>query len=117
MAAERHVIRLREPWSSTGLGGGAWRYSRRFGRPTGLCESDRVFLVVLPVEDVAAPPHVTLNGQSLDWTLREGTGESQWDITGLLAPRNELGIELVASSLADSLPPQLGLTRIEIVSG
>lgn len=124
-----HVIRLRGPWEfevlsradapaceesparpttgkarlpcdwSEALGRrfrGCVRYRRRFNRPTGLDPHERVWLVV---EGVDAFGRAALNGQALGDVLGYALPAS-FDVTELLAPSNELllDVELSADS-------------------
>ena len=80
---------------------GRVRYSRRFGRPTGVQPGQRIDLVV---ERLDAFGLVLLNGRSLGAVA---AGQSGWraDVTHLLAPRNELGVEVeLPEEPADSPP-------------
>ena len=100
---QSHTIRLRDPWqcqrsSETAL------YRRRFGRPTGLEQGERVYLVI---ERAGGMGRVTLNGVPLDFGASDGSGLQQ-DVTALLNERNELTIAVVPSHGV------LGEVRVEI---
>ncbi|HVX61650.1 MAG TPA: hypothetical protein VHC19_13640, partial [Pirellulales bacterium] len=118
-----HVIRLRGPWEFEVLSGadsaacedaparattgkarlpcdwsetlgrafrGRVRYRRRFNRPTGLDSHERVWLVV---EGVDAFGQATLNGQALG-EVRGYALPASFDVTELLAPNNELLLDV-----------------------
>lgn len=118
-----HVIRLRGPWEFEVLSGadsaacedaparatngkarlpcdwsetlarafrGRVRYRRRFNRPTGLDSHERVWLVV---EGVDAFGQATLNGQALG-EVRGYALPASFDVTDLLAPNNELLLDV-----------------------
>jgi hypothetical protein len=79
-------------WAAT-LGAdfrGRVRFRRSFGRPTGLEPSDRVWLVL---ERIDARGVVSLNGSPLGETSID-SGPTRFDVTALLAVRNELVIEV-----------------------
>ena len=97
-----HRIRLRRPWQSEGRGDRI-RWTRRFGRPTGLAPGQRVWLVL---EDVPAASAVSLNGHVLP------VGERAFDVTALLRARNELVLETQAAGPPADTPP--GLVALEI---
>lgn len=98
-----HTIRLREAWQTEPSDDGVC-YVRKFGLPTNLT-TERVYLVV---ENVAA--RVELNGKSLG-APRTIAGTLRHEVTGQLAPRNELRIIVTtASGPAGSL----GEVRLEI---
>jgi hypothetical protein len=81
-------IQMPADWGAT-LGDGfrgRVLYTRRFGRPTGLHAETRVQLVIAHV-DVRAT--VTLNGTELG-RIPDGQLNSRWDVTRLLAARNQL---------------------------
>ena len=99
-----HRIHLRRPWQSETRSGRV-RWSRRFGRPSGMSADERVWLVL---EDVPAE-WVSLNGQVLP------AGERAVDVTALLQPRNELVLETPAAGPAADAPP--GLVALEIRQG
>ncbi len=74
---------------------GRVRYTRRFGRPTGLASYERVWLVI---EGVDARGNVALNGRPLGEVVGYAV-PAGFDVTEQLSPRNEL--EIVAEA-----PPQ-----------
>ena len=92
------------------------RLLRRFGLPTGITPQDRLELVI---ESAGVSLEVALNRQPLG-KIPPSSQPSRFDVTALLAPRNEL-------SLAFSLPPDeeassplpcpIGEVRLEIISG
>jgi hypothetical protein len=105
-----HRIRLRGPWECELLSGqpppaplrirfpassadsdladysGPARFRRRFGRPTNLDQTERVWLTLRDL-----PPHarVLLNGQEIPLAR-----DLEQDITSLVEPRNEVVIEM-----------------------
>jgi hypothetical protein len=84
-----HRIRLRRPWQFQATAGTA-RWTRRFNRPGRLGADERVWLVC---EGFAGGPlGVALNGQPLGTLPGCGTA-GRFEITGALAPRNELLLE------------------------
>lgn len=122
----RHRIGLSQAWQVREADGDAPpRWSRSFGRPTGLGEADRVLLVVEGADVVA---ELTLNGIRLG-RPSDSRPRSEFDVTSLLLPRNELllapdgarcpqgGEESEASTKADrrSLWRPLGEVSLEIV--
>lgn len=111
-----HSIRLRGPWELQLPGGEArriempatWgtilalaqespvRLVRRFGQPTGIGPEDRLNLVI---ESAGCACRVELNEKHLgDIAFAESS--SSFDVTALLAPRNELAIALEPAPLA-----------------
>lgn len=89
-----HRIALRRPWECRATAGKTC-WLRRFGRPTNLDPKEEVWLVVT---GLPAPAVLTLNGQLL------GTAElggATWNITNMLALRNELQM-----ALQNAHPPQ-----------
>lgn len=87
MAHSPHRIRLRRPWRCESAEN-AVRWWRAFQRPTGLAGGACVAAVV---EDLAAPGRLWLNGV----LLGELAGaDGRFDVTGRLAARNELMIEI-----------------------
>lgn len=103
------------------------RYARRFGRPTGLTDSDEVWIVVELVANAAFGQdsvQAWLNGQPLERQPHEDPGgesaERRWLVTRLLEPRNEIWLDLSSTaSLANydgrNLPGVRDI-RLEIVS-
>lgn len=86
---EAHRIRLRAPWRSEELDGGATAWTRPFHRPTNLGPSERVWLLLsgLPLDGT-----VELNGQKVGHAI--AAVENRFEITAILADRNELVISL-----------------------
>ena len=78
-----HRIRLGPPWEVTPLPDGRVRHLRRFGRPRTLDANERLKLVCERVVTAS------VNGVEL------GTA-SEFDLTPLLQPRNEVVIEMAA---------------------
>jgi hypothetical protein len=127
------VIELPGDWSAA-IGRdfrGLARLTRRFGLPTGLSPSSRVWLTL---EELAGTAAVTLNDHPLGSTTSEGDSlrfcESlanlpqrfaallqsepqlcpvRWDVTSRLQPRNEVAITLLALAVG-----QVGLLSLEI---
>ncbi len=85
-----HVIRLRHPWNKEDAEDGTTRWQRKFNRPTGLSERERVWLVLSFSQPTEA---VTVNGRPL-----EAPG-LEWDVTEKLDDYNE--IVIVTSSTSD----------------
>jgi hypothetical protein len=133
-----HSIRLRGPWELYLPGSGepqrvempvTWqtllaltaqaplpspaRLLRRFGLPTGIAPTDGLRLVI---ESSATSCHVELNGQPLG-RIAPSQQTSSFDVTGLLATRNELVITLELTrpetGQAES-PYPLGEVRLDI---
>jgi beta-galactosidase/beta-glucuronidase len=128
-----HVIRLHGPWEYeplTGVGEdvppsgrltipadwsetlgadfrGRVRYTRRFHRPTGLIEGQRVWLAVERVEATGA---VSLNGQMLGPAAAKG-GPFRFDVTDLLARYNVLTIDAESFDRPGGVT---GFVRLEI---
>jgi hypothetical protein len=91
---------------------GTVRLIRRFNRPTGLTEKERVWLVI---EDVHPSASVTLNAVLLGQIPPAvvSAGPHRFEITSNLRPRNELTIE-IATTADDPHPGRLGLVTLEI---
>ena len=148
------TIAMPADWSAA-LGNdfrGLVRFTRRFAQPTGLSETSRVFLVIDNVDWQAA---VTLNGQLLGHIQLANTSPAlclsisatprpslspfpplphtpalpcpaRFDIKSLLAPRNELTIDVVLPAVEAGASPfdrqeregqsggLIGLVRLEI---
>jgi hypothetical protein len=96
---------------------GLVRFTRRFARPTGLDDRTRVWLII---EDVDWQARVTLNGHTLGQNqLKDSPPRPlalspaptclpcpvRFDITALLAERNELALEILLPALAAGVPP------------
>lgn len=127
------VIELPGDWSAA-LGAhfrGLARLTRRFGLPTGLSRSSRVWLTM---DEVAGTAAVALNAHPLGSTadgddslrLHESLANlpqrfasvlqstphpcpARWDVSSLLQPRNELTIDLLALGVG-----RIGLVTLEI---
>jgi len=85
--SEMHEINLSTTWEPPSHESRAW--VRRFGRPSGVASSDRVWLVI----EGGDRPALVLNGVCL-------AGDAgRHDISALLEPRNEL--VLIPSSYAE----------------
>jgi len=85
------------------------RLLRRFGLPTGIEPSDRLEIVI---EGAGVLLDVTLNGQPLGKVSTSGPG--RFDVTRLLAPRNELALALLPPLSPSS---SVGDVRLEISAG
>lgn len=83
-----HRIRLRGPWKGEQLAEGVRRV-RRFGYPGRIDADERVWLTFHGVAGRAA---VSLNGQPLG--AHEGPEPFEYEVTRLLAMRNELVLEI-----------------------
>jgi len=127
------AIELPGDWSAA-LGRdfrGIARLTRRFGLPTGLSSSSRVWLTL---EEVAGTAAVALNTHALGSTASEDDSlrfreslanlpqrlastlkgspqfcPARWDVTSLLQPRNELTIDLLTLGMG-----RIGLVTLEI---
>ena len=125
-----HSIRLRGPWELQLPGGevrriempATWgtilalskespvRLLRRFGQPTGIGTEDRLNLVI----ESACACRVELNGKHLG-DIASAESSSSFEVTVLLAPRNELAIVLEpppATVSSETIP--LGDVHLEI---
>jgi len=116
-----HTIQLGNAWDRDADAGHAWR--RRFGRPAGLVDGDRVFLVI---ERPAVSSSPAVNGHGL---APVAAGSVRWtcDVTALLGDRNDLVLVTIdpgtaaAASPAGApagrmpLPAALGGVRLAIV--
>jgi hypothetical protein len=83
-----HRIRLREPWRSDPVAGGV-RRSRRFGYPGRIDADERVWLTFGGAGGRVA---VSLNGLALG--THDGGAPFEYEVTGLLAARNEVVMEI-----------------------
>lgn len=134
-----HSIRLRGPWELYLPGTGepqrvempaTWqtllaltaqaplpspaRILRRFGLPTGITPTDRLHLVI---ESSAASCQIELNGQPLG-SIAPSQQSSSFDVTTLLAARNELAmtLELARPETGQTdIAYPLGEVRLEIM--
>jgi hypothetical protein len=103
-----HVIRLREPWQHSEIPGGT-RHARSFNWLANLLPGQRVWLVI----DAIGLTSVVLNGSPIGQASRlspesRQAGRLSYDITALLAPRNEVILEFTGEQT------QLGKVRLEI---
>jgi hypothetical protein len=87
----RHAIHLGTAWEPPTTEAKPWM--RRFGRPTGVGETDRLLLVCEGVAEVAAPVWrtATLNDRPLAWR-DAGPGLLECDVTAVLTDRNLLAV-------------------------
>lgn len=110
MSSELHRIRLRRPWQCQVLGDRT-RWTRRFGRPTGLSPEERIWLVF---EGFPTGSSGSLNGQPLG--QGEGGQLGPYEVTHRLELRNELVLEtpLVAESPRTPADDPPGLVFLEI---
>lgn len=115
-AAQRARVHVPGPWTAKLPPDwqGSVRLRRRFHRPGTLEMHERVFLVV---ERAEPPGWVSVNGVQLGLVL-PGTAPTEFEITPLLASRNEV-VFLVETSeagakVADHLAGWLGEVRLEI---
>jgi beta-galactosidase/beta-glucuronidase len=103
---------LPAPWDS--LFGpefiGRLRLRRRFNLPTGLEAHERVWLVI---EGMDLPGTASLNDEPLG-SLPEGSSPTDFDVTLLLRPRNELVLEIDRRSA--SRPPSLSASTPALVA-
>lgn len=115
MADEIHAIRLTLAWEPGQRG--VWL--RRFGFPSGITDAHGIWLVL---EGSRPPLSLTLNGHQLALTHEVSRHRRGWEVTGLLARRNELTLVIdAAESEAPSrgrcrLPAEIGEVRLEIVT-
>lgn len=121
-----HVIRLGTAWEPPTAGGGSrWTWIRRFGRPSGLQQGDRVLLVWERTAAVHDVPACTLNGVALPGIAADA---SRWehDVTALLCDRNDLLVDVPrpasACGVVDAhgrvdLPATCGWVALAIVTG
>jgi hypothetical protein len=106
-----HRIRLRSPWQCHVTPKGiAWR--RRFGRPTGVQASERLFLCFSSFITTAT---ATLNGELLG-VVPVSSAAVSFDVTAALAARNELEIEFVGDCVVDAPSELPGEVALEIRS-
>ena len=102
-----HSIRLRHPWRCEPVSDGV-RWLRAFNWPAGLTSRETARVVV---EGLPAGAVVRLSGKPL-----VGEGDGVYDVTRLLAPFNELAIEVDGRWLSDDTECPFGV-RLEIVEG
>jgi hypothetical protein len=86
---------------------GRVRYTRRFGRPRGLEDGDRVQLVLAQLDAFGA---VCLNARPLV-RIPPGMLDTRVDITDRLQPRNELSVEVELPRCDAASPPLPRLGR------
>ncbi|REJ66928.1 MAG: hypothetical protein DWQ31_12910 [Planctomycetota bacterium] len=110
-----HVIRLRQPWQVEAADDGAVRWRRHFNWPTGLDDRERLWLLVA-CPQTEASLSMSLNGRPLV-TVRGERGTIEGDATSFLKDRNELVIQLPATSgemtLGDSVTIEIRLAPLE----
>ena len=80
---------------------GRVEFRRRFNKPTGLENGERVFLVVARVD---AFGRLSLNGAGAV-IIPPGGDETRLEISGILRPHNELVIEVELPRLTDKSAP------------
>ena len=110
---EPHRIRLRGAWEVTTLKSphpprddSCSRHTRRFGKPTNLDPREQVWLVIEPCQGDLT---IELNGKAIGSAANGAAFE--FDITTLLAPRNELRIDVSGTGDQSRLT---GEVRLEI---
>ncbi len=91
MSEPAHRIRLREPWTATERPDELLLY-RRFGKPSNLRAGETVWLLFPAV----AVERVAVNGTELS------TAESSWDVTAILAERNQIEVTLGAEVMRNN---------------
>lgn len=104
-----HTIDLTNAWEPPVAGPRTW--VRRFGRPSGIEPGDRVWLVM----DMPPAADAALNGARLP----PPTATTPWraEVTGLLAPRNELILPVDVDGggmRRAALPTMVGRVWLEI---
>ncbi|MGB8853153.1 MAG: hypothetical protein WCC69_06280 [Pirellulales bacterium] len=111
-----HTIDLTNAWeppvSGSRAPAGSRIWVRRFGRPSGIEPTDRVWLVM----DVPPPAGATLNGIAFP-PLPEANVPWRIDVTAWLEPRNELVLPLDTDGggmRRTALPAPRGGVRLEI---
>ena len=103
-----HTIRLKQPWQCESLADGS-RWSRCFNWPAGVLPQETVWLVVEPLPEGAT---VQLNGRALVDPLDRPL--ARFDISALIADRNQVVIQLAGPSEEDQFPLRV---RLEIDEG
>ena len=88
-----HRIRLRKPWISQRQPGGV-TWLRRFGCPTGVGPTDRLWLVI---ENLSHAGTASLNGALLG-ALLAAPAAGRFDVTEKLEARNKLCLDLDSSA-------------------
>jgi len=125
----KHAIHLGAAWEPPTVATRAW--IRRFGRPTGVAQADRLVLVCEAADSPAVWRNATLNDHSLDWR-DSGPGTMECDVTGMIADRNLLVVAEVAAQVVSevaggvasghqletrvTLPPAWGRLSLVVVS-
>lgn len=115
MADEVHAIRLTLAWEPGERG--VWL--RHFGFPSGITDAHGIWLVI---EGSRPPLSLTLNGRELALTEEVPRQRRGWEVTGLLARRNELTLVVDAAEGETPprgrcpLPAEVGEVRLEIVT-
>lgn len=98
-----HRIRLREPWRRE-IRPGEILLCRRFGKPSNLKPSQKVWLVF--------PEDVDLRQVKLNSLVLE-TGIRRWEISANLIERNEIEVELLESNDLDQVTAGVGLEIVD----
>jgi hypothetical protein len=100
-----HRIRLRGPWGCEPAGeAGRVRFRRRFGYPGRIDAHERVWLTF---DGLAGRAEVALNGGALGH--HEGACAFEYEVTGLLRPRNELVVEVEGAAESRGLCGEVAL--------
>lgn len=94
----RHAIHLGTAWEQPTAATPAW--VRRFGRPAGVGDADRLLLVCEGVDLPGPWRAATLNERSLDWATT-GSKSLECDVTALVLARNLLLVPVDADGVAD----------------
>lgn len=103
-----HSIRLRHPWEEVSAGDGRIVFRRRFNKPTGLDDSQRV---ALEVDRTLLAADISLNGTPLG-QLSPGQPFAA-DITSLLQPANELKVDADPHTALAAPPPTSSIYIVE----
>jgi hypothetical protein len=98
-----HRVHMPTTWQSLfGDTAGTARFRRRFHRPTNLDPDERVFLVF---DGIGGRAEIRLNGRQFS-SIDAAACPAGFDVTALLAPRNELTVDVVFDP--DKVPGQPG---------
>jgi hypothetical protein len=103
-----HSIRLRHPWVEISTTGELPKYRRRFNKPTGLDEWERV---TLEIDRITHAGSVVLNGKPLGEF--EPNGFFTAEITAMLQPANELIVDLATAEPVAGAPVSHSIYIVE----